>query len=199
MKIVGLTGGIGSGKTTVARMFNAMCVPVYNSDERAKELMVKSEDLVNGIKSLLGEKAYTDNVLNREYVARKVFADKELLQSLNALVHPAVRNDFNEWADKQDADYVIQEAAILFENGAYEKFDRMILVTAPKMIRLKRIMQRDNESEDNILARMSHQWDDVKKSPLAHFVIENTDLEKTKTEVQKIHEKLSELSTSTGI
>ena len=199
MKIIGLTGGIGSGKTTVARMFKLHGIPVYNSDERAKELMVQSEDLVNSIKSLLGDEAYNKNELNREYVAQKVFTDKEMLQSLNNLVHPAVRSDFGSWAAKQDAPYVIQEAAILFENGAYEKFDRMILVTAPKLIRLKRIMQRDNESENNILARMSHQWDDTKKLPLAHFVIENTDLEKTKTEVKKIHEKLSELSTSKGI
>lgn len=199
MKIIGLTGGIGSGKTTVARMFKLHGIPVYNSDERAKELMVQSEDLVNSIKSLLGDEAYNKNELNREYVAQKVFTDKEMLQSLNNLVHPAVRSDFESWAAKQDAPYVIQEAAILFENGAYEKFDRMILVTAPKLIRLKRIMQRDNESENNILARMSHQWDDTKKLPLAHFVIENTDLEKTKTEVKKIHEKLSELSTSKGI
>ena len=199
MKIIGLTGGIGSGKTTVARMFKLHGIPVYNSDERAKELMVQSEDLVNSIKSLLGDEAYNKNELNREYVAQKVFTDKEMLQNLNNLVHPAVRSDFESWAAKQDAPYVIQEAAILFENGAYEKFDRMILVTAPKLIRLKRIMQRDNESENNILARMSHQWDDTKKLPLAHFVIENTDLEKTKTEVKKIHEKLSELSTSKGI
>ena len=199
MMIVGLTGGIGSGKTTVAQMFESYGVPVYNSDERAKELMVKSGDLVDEIKSLLGEAAYTRNGLNREYVARKVFADKDLLNSLNGLVHPAVRNDFNRWASEQNAPYVIQEAAILFENGAYEKFDSMILVTAPKMVRLKRIMQRDKESEDHILARMSHQWEDSKKLPLAHFVIENTDLEMTKAEVRKIHKNLSELSASTGI
>ena len=199
MKIIGLTGGIGSGKTTVARMFQLHGIPVYNSDEQAKELMVKSEELVKEIKSLLGEEAYIGNELNREYIAQKVFADKEMLKSLNNLVHPAVRDDFNKWAAVQEAPYVIQEAAILFENGAHEKFDKMILVTAPKLIRLKRIMQRDNESEDNILARMSHQWDDTKKLPLANFVIENTDLEKTKTEVRKIHEKLSELSTNTGI
>ena len=199
MKIVGLTGGIGSGKTTVAQMFASHGIPVYNSDDRAKELMISSAELVKGIKSLLGEDAYTDDKLNRGYVARRVFSDKELLQSLNELVHPAVRDDFDNWASDQDAPYIIQEAAILFENGAYEKFDSMILVTAPRMVRLQRIMQRDNESEDNILARMSHQWDDAKKLPLAHFVIENTDLEKTKTEVRKIHEKLSELSASTGI
>ena len=146
MKIVGLTGGIGSGKTTVAHMFASQGIPVYNSDERAKELMVSSKELVNGIKSLLGEDAYTEDELNRGYVARRVFTDKALLQSLNDLVHPAVRNDFDDWTSEQNAPYVIQEAAILFENGAYEKFDSMILVTAPKMLRLKRIMQRDHES-----------------------------------------------------
>ena len=199
MKIIGLTGGIGSGKTTVARMFESHGIPVYNSDERARELMVKSEELVNDIKSLLGDDAYNGDELNREFVARIVFRDKEMLENLNSLVHPAVQEDFLKWAAAQETPYVIQEAAILFENGSYEKFDQMILVTAPKLMRLKRIMQRDNESEDNILARMSHQWDDAKKLPLANFVIENTDLEKTQTEVKEIHEKLCELSTSTGI
>ena len=190
MKIVGLTGGIGSGKTTVARMFAALGIPVYNSDERAKELMVTSEELVNQIKSLLGEEAYSGSDLNREYIAGKVFLDKALLNALNDLVHPAVRDDFRNWASIQKTPYVIQEAAILFENGAHEYFDQMILVTAPKMIRLQRIMERDNVSEDHILARMNHQWEDERKIALSDYIIENIDLEKTEATVAEIHAEL---------
>lgn len=198
MIFIGLTGGIGSGKTTVAQMFEALGVPVYNSDERAKELMNTSHKLISGIKELLGEEAYKGKILNRNYIAQQVFSSKDLLNQLNAIVHPAVREDFKSWAASQDSPYVIQEAAVLFENGAYENFDRMILVTAPKQLRLERIMHRDQIAENNILARMNHQWEDEKKLPLAHFVIENTDLIYTQTQVETIHEKLAELAANTG-
>ena len=193
MKIVGLTGGIGSGKTTVAKMFASLGIPVYNSDERAKELMVNSEELVNEIKSLLGEEAYSDNDLNRDYIAQRVFTDKALLNELNELVHPAVRDDFKNWAKEQQSPYVIQEAAILFENGAHEHFDQMVLVTAPKMIRLERIMHRDNVSEDNILARMNHQWEDERKIELSDHIIHNIDLQQTEETVASVHKKILEI------
>ena len=192
MKIVGLTGGIGSGKTTVAGMFRDLGVPVYNSDTRAKELMSTSPELREKIVGLLGEDAYVKGELNRAFIAEQVFMNKELLAALNAIVHPAVREDFTSWASSQQASYVIQEAAILFENGAYTGFDSMILVTAPRKIRLERIMQRDSTSESDVLARMSHQWADEKKVPLAQFVIENIELENTRSAVGKIHKKLSE-------
>ena len=192
MKIVGLTGGIGSGKTTVAGMFRDLGVPVYNSDTRAKELMSTSPELREKIVGLLGEDAYVKGELNRALIAEQVFMNKELLSALNAIVHPAVREDFTSWASAQQASYVIQEAAILFENGAYTGFDSMILVTAPRKIRLERIMQRDSTSESDVLARMSHQWADEKKVPLAQFVIENIELENTRSAVGKIHKKLSE-------
>jgi dephospho-CoA kinase len=196
MILVGLTGGIGSGKTTVAAMFGALGVPVYNSDDRAKELMTTSKDLVAEIKNLLGEEAYKDGQLNKQYIAMKAFSDKQYLERLNAIVHPAVKEDFRIWADAQNTPYVIQEAAILFENDAYINFDRMILVSAPKTIRIERVMQRDQLPEDNILARMNHQWEDAKKLPLAHFVIENIELSATASQVKKIHQKLAELSAS---
>ena len=198
MMIVGLTGGIGSGKTTVANMFKDLGIPIYNSDERAKELMNSSTELIEKIKELLGQEAYVDAMLNRDYVAGRVFTNRELLTELNSIVHPAVKSDFKSWSATQDAAYVIQEAAILFENGSYDKFDKMILVTAPKRIRLERIMKRDAVSAENILARMNHQWEDEKKIPLADYVIENTILDSTKTEVRKIHQKLLELSTNKG-
>jgi dephospho-CoA kinase len=196
MMQVGLTGGIGSGKTTVAGMFEALGVPVYNSDDRAKELMVTSEELIHEIVTLLGEKAYMAGKLNKSYIAMKVFSDKSYLDRLNAIVHPAVRDDFQRWTREQTTPYVIQEAAILFENDAYHELDRMILVTAPKPMRLERVMQRDQVPEDNILARMNHQWEDVKKIPLADYVIENLELTKTASQVKIIHKKLAEISAS---
>lgn len=195
---IGLTGGIGSGKTTVAKMFKDLGVPVYNSDDRAKEMMNTSTELIERIKDLIGEEAYVNDSLNREYIAAKVFKDRDLLNALNEIVHPAVKTDFKEWASNSNSDYVIQEAAILFENGSYDKFDKMILVTAPKKTRFERIMQRDYISADLILERMNNQWEDEKKIPLADFVIENIELENTKSEVRKIHQKLLELSTNKG-
>ena len=129
MKLVGLTGGMGSGKTTVSAMFKDLGVPVYNSDLEARRLMNEDQDLKKGIIALLGEKAYADGHLNRPYIAEKVFNNEELLQALNQKVHPVVRKDFKAWALRQSSPYVLQEAAILFENGSSEEFDYMLLVT----------------------------------------------------------------------
>jgi dephospho-CoA kinase len=190
MKLVGLTGGIGSGKTTVASMFADLGAPVYNSDREAKRLMNESGELRDSIIELLGETAYEGGVLNRSYVASRVFADKALLRELNEIVHPVVRRDFKAWASRQSAPYVLQEAAILFENGSSEAFDAMILVTAPKKIRTQRIKSRDGLSEKAIKERMKSQWPEKKKKALASFVIQNTDLEDTRAQVLKIHQLL---------
>lgn len=193
MKIIGLTGGIGSGKTTVAKLFEELGVPVYNSDLKAKKLMQNSKELRTAIIDLLGKESYVLQKLNKKYIADKIFDDKELLQKLNAIVHPAVRQDFIKWAKKKSAPYVIQEAAILFENNSYKTFDKIILVKAPKEVRLQRVLTRDAISEKEILTRMENQWDDSKKIPLADYVIENTDLEKTKIQVEKIHHELTKM------
>ena len=193
MKIIGLTGGIGSGKSTVASMFATLGVPVYNSDEQAKQLMLSSDALRKQITALLGEKAYAGGELKRQYIANKVFKDRELLKALNALVHPAVKQHFQEWAARQDFPYVIQEAAILFENGSYPMFDKMILVTAPEEVRIARIQERDGSSREAILERMQHQWKDARKMELAHYIIENTNLEDTRKQVARIHTELLEL------
>ncbi|UCD61240.1 MAG: dephospho-CoA kinase [Flavobacteriaceae bacterium] len=193
MKIIGLTGGIGSGKTTVAKLFKEFGVPVYNSDLKAKKLMQNSKELRTSIIDLLGKESYVLKKLNKKYIADKVFEDKELLQKLNAIVHPAVKHDFIEWAKTKKTPYVIQEAAILFENNSYKTFDKIILVKAPKEVRLQRILARDTISEEEILARMENQWDDSKKIPLADYVIENTDLEKTRLQVEEIHYQLTKM------
>ena len=191
---VGLTGGIGSGKSTVAAYFRELGVPVYDSDRRARDLMETDGLLREGIVKLFGPGAYRKGGLNRSYIASRVFEDKPLLQALNNLVHPAVRRDFHSWAERQDAPYVVQEAAILFENGGYRAFDRMILVTAPREERIRRVMQRDGTPREAVEARMENQWDTSRKIPLADYVIENTNLGKTRRQVVRIHRELLQLS-----
>lgn len=194
MIVVGLTGGIGSGKSTVGEMFSALGVPVYNSDREAKRLMGESEDIRAAVVALIGKEAYDGNRPQRSIIAAKAFADAELLSGLNAIIHPAVRHDFDVWRSKQSAPYLIQEAAILFENGSYSNFDKIILVCAPEEERIKRIMLRDGSSRRAVEARIAHQWKDSRKAALADFVIENVDLEKTRSEVRWIHLKLMEIS-----
>lgn len=190
MRIVGLTGGIGSGKSTVARMFRELGVPVYDSDSEAKQLMTSSGKVREAIIGLLGETAYQGKELNRSFVAEKVFKNPELLQKLNAIVHPAVRNHFKEWAKAQNAPYVVQETALIFENGSQDHYDHIILVTAPLDVRLNRVMERDGVEPKAVLERMKNQMDDADKVDLAHFCIENLDLETTKERVKELHTKL---------
>jgi len=194
MIIVGLTGGIGSGKSTVARFFKEFGVPVYNSDKQARKLMHKSKKLRKAIIKLLGKDAYDGKKLNSSGIAQKVFADKELLEALNSLVHPAVKKHFQKWANKQKPDYVIQEAAVLFENGSYKNYDYIILVRAPLTSRIARIQERDGSTEADVKARIKHQWSDEEKSALSHYIIDNIDLDKTKLEVERIHGELSQIS-----
>ncbi len=188
MKLIGLTGGIGSGKSTVAKMFEALGVPVYNSDTEAKLLMVSSKKIKNAIIALFGEEAYQDGHLNRDLIAEKVFTNKNLLTQLNAIVHPAVKEHFQSWVKKQDHPYVVQEAAIIFENGIQDRYDATVLVTAPKDMRIKRVVSRDNVKEQDVLSRMDNQWAEADKMVLATYVIHNIDLEETKRKVQEIHQ-----------
>lgn len=192
MKYVGLTGGIGSGKTTVAKMFAELGVPVYNSDDRAKQLMETSMTLKKEIKKLFGEEAYIDQRLNKTYISERVFTDKSLLSKLNSIVHPAVRADFLAWSNRQKAAYVVQEAAIIFEIGSQDFYDKIILVTASENVRLERVMNRDAEkSPATIRARMQNQWDDAQKIDASDYVIENRELKNTERQVLNIHRALS--------
>ncbi|WP_036154881.1 dephospho-CoA kinase [Maribacter forsetii] len=187
MMIIGLTGGIGSGKSTVATMFKELGVPVYDSDQRAKYLMNTSKVIHDQLVALLGEEAFKDGALNKSYIAGKVFNDTELLAKLNNIVHPVVRQDFIDWSNDQDANYVIQETALLFENKAQELYDDVILVTAPKEVRINRVLDRDNTTREQVEARMNNQLDDETKLELANYVIENTDLERTRSKVLQVH------------
>jgi len=190
MKIVGLTGGIGSGKSTVAKMFKALGVPVYDSDKEAKRLLNSSKKLRGKLISLLGEGAYKGKRLNKTFVSSKIFDDKKLLLKMNKIVHPAVRTHFMKWVAKQEASYVVQEAAIIFENGNQHNYDAIILTTSPQDVRIERVVYRDAVSEKQVLARIRNQWPDAEKIPLSDFVIHNLDLEKTTEEVSKINKVL---------
>ena len=177
MKLIGLTGGIGSGKSTVAGLFRTLGIPVYESDERAKQLMNENASVRNQIIQLFGADAYAaETGLNRPLLASKVFIDPSLLKQLNAIVHPAVHEDLKTWA-KEDAQmsapYLLQESAILFEEDLTKRLDSTILVVAPEEIRIDRVMKRDNHSREQILDRIKMQWPDERKIPLADFVIYN--------------------------
>lgn len=187
MKIVGLTGGIGSGKSTVARFFVELGVPVYNSDEAAKRLMVASKSVKKAIIELLGKKAYQDKKLNKTYISGKIFSDTTLLEKMNAIVHPAVKKDFLNWASKQNAPYVVQETALIFENKNQDFYDLVILVTAPIDKRLERVMNRDGVSEKEVWDRLNNQLDDDEKIPFSDYVLENIELTETRSKAKEIH------------
>ncbi len=188
MRIVGLTGGIGSGKTTVANFFKQLGVPVYIADDAGKRLLVASKKVRTEVISLLGETAYNGEEPDRKYIASQVFASKEKLDNLNKIIHPAVQQDFDFWLQGQSYPYIIYEAAILFETGGYKKCDSIILVTAPLQERLLRVQKRDSGSIEEIEARMANQWTDEQKRKLADFEIKNEDLKFTEQQVRNLHE-----------
>lgn len=192
MKIIGLTGGIGSGKTTVANMFQDLGVPIYIADTEAKKLLNTSKILRKKLLDLFGEQAYTDQGLNRKFIASKVFSDKILLQKMNAIVHPKVAKHFKKWVAKQDVAYVIKEAAIIFEHNMESKYDAVILVTADKETRIQRVLKRDNSTREKVLAVMNNQLSEVEKIKRSDFIIDNDNLQKTKEQVVNTHKFLLE-------
>lgn len=187
---IGLTGGIGSGKTTVANVFEVLGIPVYNADERAKELMHTNELLKQQLIFHFGEETYADGYLNRKYLSSIVFADKEKLELLNSLVHPVTIADAAQWFSRQTSPYVIKEAALLFESGTAEGLDYVIGVTAPVTLRLKRVMDRDHVTAEEVKKRMLNQVDEQIKIRLCDFVIQNNEQQLILPQVLQLHEKL---------
>ena len=187
---VGLTGGIGSGKTTVANFFSELGIPVYNADLEAKKIMNSSALVKKKLIKAFGKEAYIKGKLNSTFLASIVFKDKSKLDIINNIIHPEVGKDFLSWVKKQEAPYVIEESAILFENDLIGHFDYIITVTAPVEVRINRIIKRDQSSKEEILLRMSSQWDDKKKIELSDYIIHNIELNDTKRQVQKLHKKL---------
>ncbi|UAB75383.1 MULTISPECIES: dephospho-CoA kinase [unclassified Mesoflavibacter] len=188
--LVGLTGGIGSGKTTIANFFKELGVPIYIADTEAKALMNRSKVIKRKLIALFGDNAYQNGKLNRDFLSKQIFNNKDLLQKMNAIVHPKVASHFKRWVKKQEAPYVISEAAILFENGSYKKYDYIITVTAPEEVRLKRVMSRDSASKEKVKSVMNNQWKDEEKIKLSDYVIQNINLEEAKAQVLQIHQNL---------
>lgn len=188
---IGITGNIGGGKTTVSKIFEILGIPVFYADNAAKNVMTSDPILIKGIKSAFGAASYLgDGTLNRKHIAGIVFNDEKELAKLNALVHPAVFRAFDAWvAQIENAPYVMKEAALLFESDSYKMCDKTIMVTAPLELRVKRVIQRDNLTRDEIMARNEKQFSEEKKIALADFVIRNDDTELVIPQVLALHQQ----------
>lgn len=189
--VVGLTGGIGSGKTTIAKMFEEAGIPIYIADERAKAIMDRS-DIVLAVQALFKENIIVDNVIDRKKLRSIVFNNKELLESLNRVVHPEVKKDFRDWIEAhKDFKFIIKESAILFEQGLDKDCDFIVLVTAPEEVRIARVVKRDGVSEQNVQAIMANQMNDSLKTLKSDYVISNISKEIVKKEVKMIIEDIN--------
>ncbi len=190
--LVGVTGGIGSGKSTVCRLFSILGIPVYSADDRAKWLMANDSNLKKAISAEFGAKSFLeDGSLNRAFLAEEVFSDPEKVKKINSLVHPAVGEDFKNWANYQTAAYLIKEAALLFESGSAKELDFVINVSSPLKIRVARVLIRDpHRSEDQVNHIIDQQMPDEQKNELADFVIKNNDSKLIIPQVLEIHQKL---------
>lgn len=189
-KIIGLTGGIGSGKTTIANYFKTFGIPVYIADDEARKI-TESPEILNGIKIVFGNEVFENNKLNRKKLGQIVFDDPQKLKQLNAIIHPAVKKDFENWL-KQHSNhpFVIKETAILFESGNYKNCDIIITVIAPLEVRIERVMQRDKISKEAVLKRVSQQWSEAEKVEKSTYVIDNLELDLAKQQVDEILKKI---------
>jgi dephospho-CoA kinase len=189
-KIIGLTGGIGSGKTTVARQFESFGIPIYIADEEAKKIM-ELPDVIENIKTVFGDEIFDNAKLNRQKLAKIVFNDKEKLQELNKIVHPKVKSHFENWLiENKSAPIVIKETALLFETGSEMNFDSIITVTAPLSIRVQRVIERDKIDNEAVLNRINNQISDEIKIAKSNFVIHNDSLESLTKQVKNIYNQL---------
>jgi len=186
---IGITGGIGSGKTFLAKLFEALGVPVYNADEEAKRLMNSDTRIKKQLIELFGEATYKDGKLDRTFLAAIVFSDKEKLELLNGIVHPIVIQEAKDWAERQTSRYSLKEAALLFESGSYKELDYTILVTAPMDVRIQRVIKRDGVTEQQVRERISKQLSDEEKLQLADFVIVNDGITPLLPQVWTLHQK----------
>ncbi len=187
---IGLTGGIGSGKSLVAKILETKHIPVFYSDDEAKSIVNTNVKVKSEIIALLGPEAYTETGYNRNYVAQRVFQSPEELAKLNQIIHPAVRQAFDQFVVSSKVPYVFNEAAILFETGAYKTFDFMVLVCSPEKLRLERLLNRDKTSTEEIKLRMEKQWSDDEKRPLADFVIENNEKDSLLEQIDDLLKKI---------
>ena len=191
---IGLTGGIGSGKTTVAKIFEVLAVPVYYADDAAKRIMNEDENLKQRIIQHFGTEAYADSQLNRSHISAIVFTAPEKLALLNSLVHPVTIADADKWMQRQTAPYIIKEAALMFESDAHNHVDYVIGVSAPEQMRIQRTMQRDGISETAVAAKINKQMNEEEKLKLCDFIINNDETQLLISQVLQLHEKFLALS-----
>lgn len=185
--IIGITGGIGSGKTTVANHFEKLGFPLYNSDLRARDIQNNNANVIKQIKAIFGDESYHNEGLNRPFIASQIFNNKEKLKQLNAIVHPAVFKDFEQWINQQNTKFILKEAAILIESGSYKDCDIIISVIADSEIKIKRVQERDQLTPEQIIARMNNQLSDQEKIKYSDYIIENnSDLDHLYKEVEKV-------------
>ncbi len=190
MKIIGLTGGIGSGKTIICKIFNTLGIPVYNSDIEAKLLMNNDVQIITELKNKFGDDIYNKNKLNREKLAKLIFNDNNNLNFVNTTVHPAVKLHFNKWTEKQISEFVIKETAILFESSTYKDVDFIITVIAPENIRINRIIARDYLKKEDIQAILANQISDNEKINRSDFIINNDNKQLVLPQILNIYENL---------
>jgi dephospho-CoA kinase len=190
---IGLTGGIGSGKSVVARIFETIGIPVYYADDAARKLMNSSEKIKTAVIKNFGEQAYSNKELDRKYLAKIVFNNKKKLDLLNSIVHPVTISDAEQWMKKQKSPYIIKEAALLFESKAADNLDYVIGVYAPQHIRVKRVMQRDMLTSDEVMKRINHQLDEDQKMKLCDFIIKNNEVELIIPQVLELDKKFREI------
>ena len=191
---VGLTGGIGSGKSTVAQIFEVFGIPVYYADIEAKKLMNENKELKQAIIENFGKEAYANEILNRKYISSIVFSDPKKLELLNSIVHPATKKDGENWMDQQTSPYAIHEAALIFEANVFDRLDYVIGVSSPEELRIKRAMERDNVTREEIVKRMTKQLDEEIKMSKCDFLIINDEQQLLIPQVMELHEKLTALS-----
>ncbi len=190
---IGLTGGIGSGKSTVAKIFEVLGIPVYYADEAARGIMNADKQLKAALIKNFGEQTYRNNQLNRAYLASVVFGDKEKIALLNSLTHPATIRDANRWIQEQTSPYIVKEAALLFESGANKYLDLAIGVYAPQELRISRAIERDHVTREEVLQRISRQMDEDEKMKLCDFIITNDEQQLILPQVLKLHEHFLEM------
>ncbi len=183
--ILGITGGIGSGKTTITKYIESLGIPVYIADDEAKKLL-DTPEVIKELTDTFSENILENNLVDKKKLATFVFGNKDNLKKLNEIVHPRVREHFINWIKQTNSEIVVKEAAILFESGSYKDCDFTILITAPEEVRVERVIKRDNSNREDVLKRIRSQWSDDDKAKLSDFVIQNVDLEESKQEIDEI-------------
>ena len=190
MKIIGLTGGIGSGKSTVLKQFEDLGIKTYSADKAAKKLINSDEDLIESIKGLFGDNIYNNNILDTIKLSKIVFQDSHKLESLNSIVHPAVAKDFKSFIKTNNGNYIVKEVAIIFETNTEDNYDKIILVRAPLEDRIKRVILRDKITKNDVIRRVNNQIDDSTIIDKCDYIIDNHNLKELKEKVINIHQDL---------